>query len=388
MFPFFKSTLKPHFEKLRLEIVQNIPKSSLLLPRKTLKFYYVATTDKKKWFRKDLHSSGSARLFLNLSSCFKVEKLLVAPDEDKVAYIALDPGQEQGSLHVRAIGTLRDSVVDWKIKNAFNFAWSPCSRHLFFTRLDAKLHSSRVYLFDVQTARERLVHEETDPTLFVDVSLSKDSRSVFITSSSRNSSTVHVVGLDADGNMDFVPRLLLYPTPGVVFNVERYNGLFHVYFNDPLDVDLKFLALVNPNTAEPAHCSDLTIHYSTRRVVTDIEVMDSYAVLLTKKDTVAHIVVLDLLSGEEREIRFPEDGAVLFALPQPQGPDGKDRFYFEYSTPLVAKNECWLDCATLQLYYPTKTPATQLDLQVTCEWAKNPHDGTMVPMTLIRQSSV
>ncbi|KAJ3262291.1 WD40 repeat domain 95 [Boothiomyces macroporosus] len=97
----------------------------------------------------------------------QISKILVSNDETRVAYLLVSEDQEQGDLYIQNISGFFKSKI--KISSVFNFQWSPDDRHILFTRLDSKLHSSQVWAVScTKPELQELVYSENEPDMFAD----------------------------------------------------------------------------------------------------------------------------------------------------------------------------------------------------------------------------
>jgi protease II len=88
----------------------------------------------------ELKSFIPSKLELNAGALENSAKKTISPDQSKVAYLVYENDGEQGTLVIKDF--IRKQNIR-RVPNVFNFAWSVDS-NILFTRIDAKLNSSKV----------------------------------------------------------------------------------------------------------------------------------------------------------------------------------------------------------------------------------------------------
>ena len=150
-------------------------------------------------------------------------KVLISLCSKYCAYIQIPYSKEQGDLIVKSF----KEGETFRIRNVYNFVWTQHegSSKIMFTRLDEKLHSSRVFCFDLHVGSESLLFQSENNVDFIDVSWASDQSGAFILCTSRTSSLS--IFVDNDLNLSVVlPRL-----SNDKYYVDRIHEDFLVVYN-------------------------------------------------------------------------------------------------------------------------------------------------------------
>ncbi|RHY34124.1 hypothetical protein DYB32_001101 [Aphanomyces invadans] len=174
----------------------------------------------------------------------------VSPDGQFLAY-TMDPrGDELYDAYVKDLRTSRTIKLQ---QHARSIEWDTVGS-LYYTVPDAMHRPSRVFRYRHNSGSlpDTLVFEEHNPSVYVDVVLTKDNRYVLINANSKRSSEVHT--LDA-ADAAAVPQLLRPRDPDVLYFADHATDAFYIVTNDNhvrichLEV-LKEDAAVNFNAAQ------------------------------------------------------------------------------------------------------------------------------------------
>ncbi|KAJ1675110.1 hypothetical protein EV182_001919 [Spiromyces aspiralis] len=137
-----------------------------------------------------------------------VRHAAVSPDNRLIACLTNsvhnEAGDESSQLQIYSLPMDGSRVSNIELVDAvddvINFVWSPTSRDVYYTAINAVLRADRVYVHRIATRsdleegpRDLLVYHEPDEQAFLDVSKTKDDTYIAIYSSTLDSNQVHVM---------------------------------------------------------------------------------------------------------------------------------------------------------------------------------------------------
>ncbi|KAJ3276765.1 hypothetical protein HDV01_002819 [Terramyces sp. JEL0728] len=250
-----------------------------------------------------------------------VTKILVSNDEYKVAYLVAGEDQEQGDLYVRNISGFFKS--EFKIPSVFNFYWSPDDKHILFTQLDSKLHSSNVWAVDVGSREKKLLYSEKEPDMFADVTISKDKKSNIISLNSKSKSECYLV----DSNLNL--RLIKKRQDGAVYFADVCNDSVFLLIKDNRHRIQEF-----PLSELPIKDGAATIFTADdKSVIMDLELFKTLKIL-----TLIRNGLPELVTEKGEPIPLPERICYLTSVPNTD--KEATVFKFKYSSPLTIEAHC------------------------------------------------
>lgn len=195
-------------------------------------------------------------------------------------------------------------------ENAFGYGgltFSPSSQDLFWIWRDAHSRPSRLYRSALQGGQPVLVHEETDPALFMRVARTAANGFVVLSLFGPDTSEVRLI---AAGQEHAAPRLLRPRERGIRYEVNEWNGSLVALTNAGGATDRQILRL-DPEHLQPQQT--LAAH----RLGVPIIKMQPFASTLVRLERVEglHQLVLLQRDGAETTIRFDEPAYTLDLLP-------------------------------------------------------------------------
>ncbi|RHY81972.1 hypothetical protein DYB35_008331, partial [Aphanomyces astaci] len=151
----------------------------------------------------------------------------VSPDGHFLAYTMDQSGDELYDAYVKDLRTSRTTKLRQHVRS---IEWDTVGS-LYYTVPDAMHRPSRVFRHRPTGAfaDDVLVFEERDPSVYVDVVLTKDNQYVLINANSKRSSEVHT--LDAT-DAAAVPLLLRPRDPNVLYFADHATDAFYIVTND------------------------------------------------------------------------------------------------------------------------------------------------------------
>ncbi|MEP7201431.1 MAG: S9 family peptidase [Ilumatobacteraceae bacterium] len=309
---------------------------------------------------------------------FSVDAFDVSPNQQLLAWSVDVEGGEKYTLHVRNLSTGTDTAdvvhgVAW-----CGTAWSDDNRSVFYATANEAMRPDRVWRHDLGTdeADDTLIFEETDERFYVYVTLSRSGKWVIIDTRSKTSSEVLLIPADDPKQEPIVARARI---DDVEYSVDHWGDQFVILTN--LDAE-DFRVMTAPLDA-PGIWKELIGHQHGRRIVT-IEPFERHLVLHEWSDAQQRLRVL-LAEGGERVFDLGAEPHEVEVDANPEWNSGTFRYrYQSLTTPLTIYEE---DVRTGERTMLKQTPVPGVDLSqytATRQWATS-HDGTQVPVDLVRR---
>jgi oligopeptidase B len=310
---------------------------------------------------------------------FSVDSFDVSPNQQLLAWSADVEGGEKYTLRIRDLDTgleTADIVTDiaW-----CGTAWSHDNESVFYVTANEAMRPYKVWRHDLGTgqADDTLIFEETDERFYVYVELSRSGKWIIIDSRCKTYSEILLVPAD-DAKRD--PMIVRPRAEDIEYAVDHWGDKFVILTN--LDAE-DFRVMTAPLDA-PSVWSELIGHQSGRRVVA-VEPFERHLVLHEWSDAQQRLRVLFGEGGERVFDLGPEPHEVeIDANPEWSSETFRYR-YQSLTTPMTIYQE---DVRTAERTMLKQTPVPGVDLSkytATREWATS-HDGTMVPVDLVRRT--
>ncbi|KAJ3325129.1 WD repeat-containing protein 49 [Boothiomyces sp. JEL0866] len=262
-----------------------------------------------------------------------ISKILISNDENRVAYLVASEDKEQGDLYIQNISGFFN--FRFKIPRVFNFQWSPDDKHILFTRLDEKLHSSRVWISSTTNPTQiRLLLSEAEPDMFVDVTISKDKKFNMINLNSKSKSEIYIV--DQHLNISLVRKR----EAGLVYFADICNDRIYLLFKGERHTvcEYRLDSLPVKNITNQIYIGDES------SIILDMELFKEANVITLIKNGLPQ-----LIAYKDTHIPIPEEICHISSIPNPNYL--ADSFRFKYSSPFTIEAIC---------DYNLKTKATKL----------------------------
>ncbi|KAJ1817073.1 hypothetical protein LPJ75_001818 [Coemansia sp. RSA 2598] len=337
---------------------------------------------------------------------YGLRNLLVSDDHDCLACLAAplnDPGKapsESSDLLVYSLSPSGETKLVETLKDVFNVAFGPRNA-IFYTVLNEKLRSHRVIGHRVgQPQRDDVVvFDEPDVECFVDITRTKDDRYHIISSTTLDSSEVHIFPSSCDfwhtqdSTSDCRDHLHLVRRrqKNVEYFIDHHSGEFVILTNAPKDAGsfspisepLPFRLMRAPTESPEADAWTELMSVSDSERIEDVEVFEKYIVVSIKRQGLPAVIVYNRPLGLRSELRLPYNGHCAVRLePCPQYSASSVRLSFSSPVHLESAAEYSLD----SLEMCNSWSATPLHLNAddfVVRQIRVPNGDVLVPMTLI-----
>jgi len=234
-----------------------------------------------------------------------------SPDHSLISWSFDDNGSEYYTLRFRDPSTGRD-LPDAVADTSGGGVFTKDSRGYAYIRLDANHRPSKLLLHRIGVGGDDiLIHEETDPGLFLSVGKTQSGDFiVFDTHDHETSQSWLVPANDPTAK----PVLVAAREQDVEYSVDEGGGVLYILTNraNPGEGPAKDFRIVTAPVASPGpeNWRDLVPHREGRLIL-DHGVFKRHLVRLEREDGLPRIVVHRLTDSEEHAIAFPEEAYSL-----------------------------------------------------------------------------
>jgi len=228
-------------------------------------------------------------------------------DHRKLLWGADDKGSEFFALRVRDLET-REDLSDLVPDTGGGGAWDASGDGFFYTRLDANHRPSKVFWHKVGTdvAADRLIYEETDAGMFMNVGGARNNDWIFIVVNDHETTECRVLPA-AD---PFAEPLVVVPRePGLQYELEEGGDEFFILTNADGAKDFKIMSAPAASPGR-ANWREIVPH-EPGRLILSIAGFRNFLVRLERKDGLPRIVIRERATGEEHAIFFEEEAYSL-----------------------------------------------------------------------------
>jgi oligopeptidase B len=250
---------------------------------------------------------------------FKLGVREVSPDHRLLAYSVDTSGAEDFTLHIKDLTTGR--LLAESIGNTSpGVTWANDSRTLFYTLLDHARRPCRLYRHTVGASptTDVLVYFEPDESFFLDINRTRSRRYLLLDITSHSTSEVRFLNADEP---EGVFRVVQPREPGVEYSVEHHDERFFITTNDSApNFRLVQAPVVSPSKANWSP----VLPYRPDVKLDETDAFRSHLVVYERQAGLPQIRLIDLASGEEHLVPFPEPVYTLRAHENP-----------EFETPLL-----------------------------------------------------
>ena len=299
-------------EELYREMVGRIQETDLSVPERLDDWWYYFRTEQGRQYpifcrrHGSIHAPEEVALDQNAlaegHAYFRVGAVQVSPDHRLLAYLVDTTGAEMYTLFVRNLET--GALLAERIENAsYGLEWANDNATLFYTVLDETKRPHRLmrHTLGADPATDVLVHEENDGSVLLSVAKTRSRRWLVVDLSSHSSSEAWII--DADRPHE-PPRLIAPRVPDVEYSVEHHGDHFLIVTND----EAPNFRLVEAPVSDPSKANWRTVIGNRDAVKVDgVDAFREHLVVYEREDALRHIRVIDLVTGDDHRVGFPEE---------------------------------------------------------------------------------
>jgi oligopeptidase B len=309
-----------------------------------------------------------------------------SPDHRRLAYTEDVAGSELYALRIKDLES--GGFLDAGIGNAAaGFAWVNDSATLYYAVYNENHRPYRIlrHCLGMAPADDEIVYEENDPAFFLGVDKTESGRFVLIRAHD-HSETSEVLAIDAErpeaGPVSIAPR-----RRGVSYGGGEWRGRFVLRTNADGAEDFKIVE-APVETPGPEHWRELVPHRPGTLIV-EMLLFDDWLVRRERVAGLPRLVVRRLADGSEHAIAFDEAAYELSLLPGLEFRTESLRFV--YSSPATPQRTFDYDMGRRErkLRKEQRVPSGHDPTRYIVERIAAPgHDGTPVPVTILRRKDV
>ena len=237
---------------------------------------------------------------------FKLGGVEAAPDQNRLAWAADIKGSEYFTLKIRDIESGAD-LPDCLENTSGGMAWSACGEFLFYVQVDDNHRPNRVmrHRLGTKQTEDALVYEEHDAGFFVSLSASRSGELIFISAHDHETSETHMI--DAHRPQD-PPRPVTLRQSGLEYEVHHDAARDRlIILTNKLAVDF---SLMWATLATPDDWHEL-VPPQGGQLVLDVAAYADHLVWLSRENALPQLTVLDIATGQTKNIRFDEQAYEL-----------------------------------------------------------------------------
>jgi oligopeptidase B len=378
-------------ERLYQEMRARIKETDLSVPERLGDYLYYTRTEAGGQYpifcRKHGSLKGTEEILLDQNALasgqgyFKVGSIEVSPDHRFLAYSVDTSGAEEFTVYIKDLDT--NALLPESINGASSrMAWANDGRMLFYTTLDEARRPCRLYRHRLGTnsSEDVLVYHETDASFYLDISRTRSRKYLILDLSSHSTTEVRFVSADQPTE----PFRIVQPrSAGIEYTVTHHGNRFFITTND----GASNFRLVETSVESPSreHWSPV-LPYRPDVKLDGTDAFERHLVIYEREAGLNRIRVLDLLTGSEHTIPFPEP---VYAVRPHANPEFNTTvFRFTY-TSLITPNSV----VEYDLEHRTWTVRKQTEVSGYCpaeyhseRLAATAPDGVQVPISLVFKS--
>ncbi len=314
---------EPLQELLYQEMRGRIKETDLSVPERVDDFFYYTRTEAGSQYpilcRKRGSPEAAEEILLDQNTLaaehtyYRIGASEVSPDHRLLAYSVDTSGAEEFTLYVKDLST--GEILTERIEGTSpGVAWANDSHTLFYTVLDQARRPCRLYRHAVGSSgsTDVLVYFEADESFFLDVNRTRSRRYLLLDITSHSTSEVRFLNADYPEQ----PLRLLQPRePGIEYSVTHHDEHFFITTND----GAPNFRLVRAPVASPSKPSwSPVLPYRPAVKLDGAEAFRSHLAVFEREAGLGQIRILDLRSGEEHLIPFPEPVYTVRAHENPE----------------------------------------------------------------------
>jgi oligopeptidase B len=378
-------------ERLYQEMRARIKETDLSVPERLDDYLYYTRTEAGGQYpifcRKHGSLEGTEEILLDQNALasgqgyFKVGAIEVSPDHRFLAYSVDTSGAEEFTVYIKDLDT--NALLPESINGASSrMAWANDGRMLFYTTLDEARRPCRLYrhLLGTNSSEDVLVYHETDASFYLDISRTRSRKYLILDLSSHSTTEVRFVSADQPTE----PFRIVQPrSAGIEYTVTHHGNRFFITTND----GASNFRLVETSVEGPSreHWSPV-LPYRADVKLDGTDAFERHLVIYERDAGLNCIRVLDLLTGSEHTISFPEPVYAVRPHANPEFNTTVLRFTY---TSLITPNSV----VEYDLEHRTWTVRKQTEVSGYCpaeyhseRLAATAPDGVQVPISLVFKS--
>jgi oligopeptidase B len=311
----YTNAVMRHTEQLQDELYQEmrgrIKETDLSVPEQIDDYFYYTRTETGRQYpilcRRHGTLEGPEEILLDQNllaeghAYFRLGIMEWSPNHQLLAYSVDTSGAEEHTLYIKDLANDR-LLPETVARTSLGISWANDSKTLFYTVLDDARRPCRLFRHEVGTnpAVDPLVYFESDESFFLDINRTRSRRYLLLDISSHSTSEVRFLDADRPGESF---RVIQPRQPGIEYSVSHYGEHFFITTNDGAP---NFRLVQVPVTDPSKENWTPVLPYRPEIKLDGTDAFRSHLVVYEREAGLRQIRVLNLLSGDEHKICFPE----------------------------------------------------------------------------------
>src|SRR5262249_36340727 len=295
-------------ESLYKEMLGRIKETDLSVPYKLGDYLYYTRTEKGNQYPIHCRKRGSLEakeeITLDLNELAKGQKFLslgayaVSDDGNLLAYSTDVTGFREYTLQIKDLRT--GEVLPDRISKVWAPAWSADNKTCFYVTEDAAKRPYRLYRHVLGAKEDVLVYEEKDELYRLFVHRTRDRKFVLATSASSITTEERYLPSDQPAG---AWRVILPREKDHEYHVDHRDGLFYIRTNK----NAKNYRLVTApvDRPQPENWKEIVPHRKDV-LLENVLLFEHHGVLAERGDGLPKLRVIDLGTGKDHSIEFPQ----------------------------------------------------------------------------------
>jgi oligopeptidase B len=375
-------------KRLYDEMLSRIKETDVEVPYKQGEYYYYSRSEKGKQYEILCRKKGSLdapeEVLLDVNSLAKGHAFMsvaayeVSEDGNLLAYSTDDTGFRQYTLAVKDLRT-GQQVVDHAVRVG-SVVWANDNKTIFYTVEDATTKRQyRLYRHTVGTkGPDDLVYEEKDERFDVYAFKSRSKAYIFLISGSHTTTEVRYIPAD----QPLAEWKVMEPRKQDVEYYPDHNGdFFYIRVND---TGRNFRLVKAPVGNPQSQNWQEVIAHRPAVMLQDIDFFKNYYVRYERQNGLPQIRVIDLRSGQLRNIEFPETAYDAWNYRNREYDTYKYRYVYDSFTTPFSVFEYDMESGTSTLLKQKEVPGgydrTRYQVERISATAS---DGVKIPISLV-----
>ena len=237
---------------------------------------------------------------------FRIGQVAHSPDHKLMAYAVDTKGSEYFTAKIINADTgavIAESITD----SCGGLEWAADSKTLLYVWLDEQHRPRKLFAHKLgETGEDRLIHDQTDPGLFLDVGMTLDGQYLLLSTHDHETSEVSLI----DAADPYAPPRLVAPrAPEHEYSVCHHEGRLIILTNSGGADDFRIVE-APADTPSPENWAGIEPH-RPGRLILDVVAFKDFLVRLERENGLPRIVIRRFADGEEHAIAFDEEAYAL-----------------------------------------------------------------------------
>ena len=389
---FTVAAMKPTEElqaTLYKEYLSRIKQTDLSVPTRDRGYWYYSKSIEGKQYSVNCRKKGSLdapeEITLDVNALAEGQKFMnaipsgVSDDGNLMAYLSDTTGFREYFVSIKDLTS--GKLLEDRFVKATNVAWAADNKTLFYVTEDAAKRPHKLWRHTIGEPKDNdaLVYEEKDELFRLGVSRSKDRKYLF--HSSRSATTTEWRYLSADQPAGEF-KLILPQETGHDYSVDHREGQWYIRTNRDGATNFKLVTcpVGNPDSKN----WKAFLPYNPAIMVNGYSLFKDYAVISEREAGITQLRVVELASGNQHRIEFPEP---VYSASMGGNPEyDTDSIHMSYTSMVTPSSvfEYNLKTKERKLLKRQEIPAGYDPSQYQSEWVfATAKDGTKVPVSLV-----